>query len=311
MKLKSLTIATFTLALMSCGSNNSNDNDVSTDSNDTITESASTKTNNMSQETATSNKEVASFIHGAVFAMQLKQQNLTFLNPDLLLKAFAKFKSEGLNDFSPQAQIPVLREIAQKSANFANMTPEDSTTATEIFSKLFYTDITESKVGQLVDQIKFEEGLKDFWDNEKQPSQDSIKIYTDFIAEIEAKEGRTFLEENAKKPNVKVTESGLQYEVIEEGNGKSPVATDKVLAHYEGSLIDGTIFDSSYERGEPTEFPLNAVIAGWTEGLQLMKTGAKYKFYIPFELGYGARGSQPKIPPYAALVFTVELIEIK
>lgn len=310
MKFKSLTIATFALLLMSCGSSNSNDSDVSND-NDTTTESASTKTNNMSQETATNNKEVASFIHGAVFAMQLKQQNLTFLNPDLLLTSFAKFKSEGLSGFSPQAEIPVLREIAQKSGNFANMTPEDSTTATEIFSKLFYTDITESKVGQLVDQAKFEEGLKDFWENEQQPSQDSIKIYTDFIAEIEAKEGRTFLEENAKKDNIQVTESGLQYEVIEEGDGKSPVATDKVLAHYEGTLIDGTIFDSSYERGEPTEFPLNAVIAGWTEGLQLMKTGAKYKFYIPFELGYGARGSQPKIPPYAALVFTVELIEIK
>jgi FKBP-type peptidyl-prolyl cis-trans isomerase FklB len=124
-------------------------------------------------------------------------------------------------------------------------------------------------------------------------------------------EGENFLAENAKRPEVKTTESGLQYEVITEGNGKKPAATDVVKVHYKGTLIDGTVFDSSYDRGEPAEFPLNRVIAGWTEGLQLMSVGSKYKLYIPYQLGYGERGAGQDIKPYSALIFDVELLEIK
>jgi len=123
--------------------------------------------------------------------------------------------------------------------------------------------------------------------------------------------GEKFLEENSKRPEVKVTESGLQYEVLKPGNGRFPTATQTVKVHYHGTLIDGTVFDSSVERGQTIEFPLNRVIKGWTEGLQLMQEGAKYKFYIPFTLAYGAKGSPPKIPGYAALVFEVELFEVK
>ncbi len=123
--------------------------------------------------------------------------------------------------------------------------------------------------------------------------------------------GEDFLAENAKKDNIVVLPSGLQYEVIREGNGKKPSATSKVKCHYEGTLIDGTKFDSSYDRGEPATFGLNQVIAGWTEGLQLMSEGAKYRFFIPYDLGYGERGAGASIPPYAALVFDVELIEVQ
>ncbi|WP_455065394.1 FKBP-type peptidyl-prolyl cis-trans isomerase [Prevotella nigrescens] len=123
--------------------------------------------------------------------------------------------------------------------------------------------------------------------------------------------GEDFLAENAKKDNIVVLPSGLQYEVIREGNGKKPSATSKVKCHYEGTLIDGTKFDSSYDRGEPATFELNQVIAGWTEGLQLMSEGAKYRFFIPYNLGYGERGAGASIPPYAALVFDVELIEVQ
>ena len=124
-------------------------------------------------------------------------------------------------------------------------------------------------------------------------------------------EGEKYLSENAKKEGVVTLPSGLQYQVLKEGNGKSPKATDKVVCHYEGMLIDGTMFDSSVQRGEPATFPLNGVIAGWTEGLQLMKEGAKYRFFIPYQLGYGERGAGASSPPFATLVFDVELIEVK
>lgn len=123
-------------------------------------------------------------------------------------------------------------------------------------------------------------------------------------------EGKAFLEENAKKEGVVTTKSGLQYEILTEGTGKQPKATDTVRCHYEGSLINGSVFDSSYKRGEPAEFGLSQVISGWTEGVQLMKEGAKYRFYIPYLLGYGENGAGSSIPPYSTLIFDVELIKV-
>jgi len=122
--------------------------------------------------------------------------------------------------------------------------------------------------------------------------------------------GEKYLAENAKKANVVTLPSGLQYEVLREGNGKKPSAHDKVKCHYEGFLIDGTVFDSSVQRGEPAVFGLQQVIAGWTEGLQLMQEGAKYRFFIPYRLAYGEGGAGQMIPPFAALIFDVELIEV-
>ena len=122
--------------------------------------------------------------------------------------------------------------------------------------------------------------------------------------------GEKFLAENAKKDGIITLPSGLQYQVLKDGNGKSPKATDRVKCHYEGTLIDGTMFDSSIQRGEPAVFGLNQVIAGWTEGVQLMQEGAKYRFFIPYNLGYGEHGAGASIPPFAALVFDVELIEV-
>ena len=122
--------------------------------------------------------------------------------------------------------------------------------------------------------------------------------------------GEAFLAENAKKDGVVVLPSGLQYTVLREGTLRKPKATDSVECHYEGRLIDGTVFDSSYKRGQSATFPLNGVIAGWTEGVQLMGEGAKYRFFIPYHLAYGERGAGGSIPPYAALVFDVELVKV-
>lgn len=143
------------------------------------------------------------------------------------------------------------------------------------------------------------------------------EIVNQYFKELEAKmsaenieKGKAFLEENKNKPNVVTLPSGLQYEVLTEGNGKKPKATDQVKCHYEGTLIDGTLFDSSIKRGQPAVFGVNQVIPGWVEALQLMSEGAKWKLYIPAELGYGAQGAGEMIPPHSALVFDVELIEV-
>jgi FKBP-type peptidyl-prolyl cis-trans isomerase FklB len=122
--------------------------------------------------------------------------------------------------------------------------------------------------------------------------------------------GENYLKENARKEGVVTLPSGLQYQVLRQGNGRKPTAKDQVKCHYEGFLIDGTVFDSSVQRGEPATFGLQQVIAGWTEGLQLMQEGAKYRFFIPYRLAYGEGGAGQLIPPYAALIFDVELIEV-
>ncbi len=130
-------------------------------------------------------------------------------------------------------------------------------------------------------------------------------------AQENLQEGQEFLSENAQRDEVVVTESGLQYEILSEGTGNSPIETDTVVVHYHGTLIDGTVFDSSVERGEPATFAVNRVISGWTEALQLMKTGSKWKLYIPSELAYGPTQRSEQIEANSTLIFEVELLDIK
>lgn len=143
---------------------------------------------------------------------------------------------------------------------------------------------------------------------------DFLNAYEKKVKERENAEriasGEAFLAENAKREGVHTTASGLQYQVVKMGEGPKPLSTDKVKVHYEGTLLDGTKFDSSIDRGKPTEFPLNRVIAGWTEGLQYMPVGSKFTFYIPYQLAYGAQGAGNLIKPYSTLIFEVELLEI-
>ncbi len=151
----------------------------------------------------------------------------------------------------------------------------------------------------------------------KMGAREAQQMLNDYFSKKEKENAKTaisqgaeFLRENGKRPEVVTTKSGLQYEILSEGTGKSPRATDKVRCHYEGRLLSGETFDSSYQRGEPADFGLNQVITGWTEGLQLMKEGAKYRFFIPYLLGYGERGAGSQIPPYSTLIFDVELIKV-
>ena len=180
--------------------------------------------------------------------------------------------------------------------------------------------------GQELNIDDFAQAVKDVLaGNElKIKSSEAQQIVQNFFAEQEkkinqqrqeagkmAKEaGEKYLAENSKKDGVVTLPSGLQYQVLKEGNGKKPSAKDSVKCHYEGFLIDGTVFDSSVQRGEPAVFGLQQVIAGWTEGLQLMQEGAKYRFFIPYRLAYGEGGAGGSIPPYAALIFDVELIQV-
>lgn len=153
-----------------------------------------------------------------------------------------------------------------------------------------------------------------FAGNGTAPDQEKFTAAAKIVQEESTKElraaGDTFLAENKAKDGIQVTESGLQYKVIEEGSGDVPKPADQVTVHYTGKLIDGSVFDSSIPRGEPTQFGVTQVIPGWVEGLQLMKPGAKYEFFIPQELAYGEQGSQGSIPPFSALIFEVELIKI-
>jgi len=165
----------------------------------------------------------------------------------------------------------------------------------------------------------FTKGIRAVMENTK-PELDVEKanaILQQFFSEIEKKkfqanieEGKTFLEENSKRAEVTTLASGLQYEIIQKGEGSAPSSTDKVKCHYHGTLLNGTVFDSSVQRGEPAEFPVNGVIQGWVEALQMMPVGSKWRLYVPSNLAYGENGAGGVIGPHATLVFEVELLEI-
>ena len=173
-----------------------------------------------------------------------------------------------------------------------------------------------------VDTLDFEEfitGLKAVFNGEqtKLNTGDANQMLQEYFDALQQKQhgsnieaGKTFLAENAKKDNVVKLESGLQYEILKEGSGDKPKATDQVKCHYHGTLMDGTVFDSSVERGEPAVFPVNGVIQGWIEALQLMAAGSKWKLFIPSDMAYGEKGAGQSIAPHSTLIFDVELLEI-
>ncbi len=194
-------------------------------------------------------------------------------------------------------------------------------TYTDTVSYAFGISIAENLKSQNIDNISpaaIGKAFHDFYKNQakmtgEQANETIQKFFEDKESENHkeaVEEGKKFLAENGKKAGVKTTNSGLQYKVITEGTGVKPVATDKVRVHYSGTLINGTKFDSSYDRGEPAEFGVTQVIKGWTEALQLMPVGSKWELYIPADLAYGSRGAGGDIKPFSTLIFQVELLGI-
>lgn len=241
----------------------------------------------------------------------MKRINIIFLSTLLAAGAAAQTKAK------PKTTVPVKKTtVSQTAAEPALKTLADSA------SYAIGQNIAQSITRDLKNLNKqaFMNAIKTVFDGKiAKFSEDEIRtVLTQFSqqeeeagAKASIDEGRAFLENNKKNPNIKTTASGLQYEVIKEGSGDRPTANDEVVCHYKGTLIDGTQFDNSYERGAPLTIGVSNVIKGWTEGLQLMTPGSKYKFYIPYELGYGLKGAGGEIPGGAALIFEVELLEIK
>lgn len=226
-----------------------------------------------------------------------------------LIKEVATLKSEASNLKNELNQLKKAKEINLKDSIHE-------------FSYSFGVEIGNSLKSVGVESINYDVfavALEETLNGEEKISKEDASAYIQKsiveIKEREAKkqraEGENFLAKNAKKEGIKTTESGLQYEILAPADGPKPKADDKVEVHYEGKLVDGTIFDSSIQRGESIVFGVSQVIKGWTEALQLMPVGSKYRIYIPQELAYGERGAGGQIPPYAALIFDVELISIK
>ena len=212
--------------------------------------------------------------------------------------------------------------ISINTISIIKMTAQKITNDVDSVSYSLGVNIGENIKAQFpdIDLKNFELAIKDVLDNKKEPKisgADAQKIIQDFFKKQQEKasesiieEGEKFLEDNKKRKGVITLESGLQYEILKSGEGAKPSLEDQVTTHYHGTLIDGTVFDSSVERGQPATFPVGGVIKGWTEALQLMAVGSKWKLFVPYSLAYGERGAGPQIGPYTTLIFEVELIKI-
>jgi len=275
---------------------------------------------------ATENKvDDLSFVHGLGMAQGLTQQGFVFINMELMGNTFLGLDAKTEEVIEAQDADTQLRELAGSTDNFQKLSDEQSVLVSKLFANLFFqTELFHPALGD-INVAKVVEGIMGFVNKQAAPSEEMIKGYTDVMdafqktmdeeskaaAKVAGDAGYKFLEENAKKEGIQVTESGLQYEIVQAGEGACPSIENEVTVHYEGTTIDGKVFDSSYARGEQISFGLTQVIRGWTEGLQLMNPGAKFKFYIPQELAYGDKGAGADIAPFAALIFTVELFSFK
>lgn len=242
--------------------------------------------------------------------MKNKNSKYTLLICSAVLLALTTACNSGTGGDAPEAELSTNIDSVSYGIGYLNGQNMLQQGMSDIEAETFMTGLQQALQEQdaQIPQNEIRQVLQQYQMQARQKAQ--LKQQQD--AQANQEEGQAFLAENRNKEGVQVTESGLQYKVLEEGSGASPVASDSVTVHYEGTLIDGTVFDSSYERGEPATFPLDGVIAGWTEGVQLMKEGATYRFFVPSDLGYGmnVRPGSP-IGPNETLIFKVELLEVK
>lgn len=277
------------------------------------------------KETTGNTADDLSYVHGVGMVQGLTQQGFVFIDMAEMAKEFVALQANPETIIEAQLADSQLRGLAQSTENFQKIDDAQKAEITKLFGNLFYQTQLFHPAIEKVNVALVAQAITDFVENEVIPSEAMIKEYSKVMdayqteaekqqkeqAKIAGEAGYAFLADNAKKDGIQVTESGLQYEIIKAGEGDCPTAENEVTVHYEGTTIEGKVFDSSYARGEQISFGLNQVIKGWTEGLQLMNPGAKFKFYIPQELAYGERGAGADIAPYAALIFTVELFSFK
>jgi FKBP-type peptidyl-prolyl cis-trans isomerase FklB len=243
-----------------------------------------------------------SYSFGQNIRQKIKQQGITDLIEPEFISSFAKAKNN--SDVNLDEVNSKLNEIRQAQGRYP-----DSRRALSKYIGMYY-GATEG-AGDFLNNMMVVVFAKGFTDKGKEINALGVNCDSLFTSEKNKYNeflGKRYLEENKKRTEVKTTASGLQYEVLEKGDGDLPNENSDVTVHYKGTLVSGDVFDSSLDRGQPISFNLQGVIPGWTEGLQLMPKGAKYRFYIPYELGYGGRAAG-KIPPYSTLVFEVQLIE--
>lgn len=229
----------------------------------------------------------------------------------MLLVSSATFAQKKVKPENPTSGAKIELKTKQDTLSYAfgaqfgsDFIMNDIQVDPDLFAKALKTAYTKGDL--VLTQEDIQKAILDFQEEMRQKQIEKQQK----LGEINKQSSEKFLKENALKPDVKVTQSGLQYTITKEGTGKTPTTKDKVKVHYEGKLVDGTIFDSSIQRGEPIEFPVTGVIPGWTEGLQLMKEGGEAMFYIPANLAYGERGAGQSIGPNSALIFKVQLISV-
>ncbi len=253
-----------------------------------------------------------SFAHGVATAEQLKREQITFIS----IQVFTNHLDSYFKDASLVPDQTVMsskvQEIARRNkGDLSKLEGADRKVVEESVAAIFFAMFINHMSFKEIDVLQFKKGLTQAWeDQEIEAKQELLQSYFEYKDDFVKELGNQFLEQNKKREGVKETPSGLQYEVISESGEEleKPTEESEVTVHYHGELLSGKVFDSSYSRDETISFALNQVIPGWTEGLQLMSLGSKYRFYIPYNLAYGERGNQ-SIPGYSALIFDVELFE--
>lgn len=252
-----------------------------------------------------------SYTHGVATAQQLKMERLDFVDIKSFLQYVKEFHDKKKTLPSKMDVSMKIQQIAQANNGLDSLNVADKKVVEEGIAALFYDLFISHSSFSNLSWEDFERGCTDLWEkgsveNEQALAESYFAYKTNFSKDLSTK----FLEQNKTRKVVTETASGLQYEVLEKGNGESPKSTNEVTVHYHGEMLDGKVFDSSYHRGDSISFKLDQVIPGWTEGVQLMTKGSKYRFYIPYQLAYGENGT-PGIPPFSTLIFDVELIDFK